>query len=117
MASKGINNQISFIELYSTDLARTKEFYSNVFGWSFVDYGDQYCDIKGAGVRGGFAKVDAVTTGGALVVLYHEDLEVVIEAVLENGGKISQETFEFPGGKRFQFIDPNGNELAVWSDK
>ena len=111
------NNTINYIELQSTDLERTKKFYSEVFGWEFVDYGSEYIAISGAGLDGGFAKVDEVQKGGALVVLYHDDLQSVQEKVIANGGKISVETFSFPGGERFQFLDDSGNELAVWVKK
>lgn len=92
----------------------TKYFYGRVFGWSFVDYGDVYCDFSGAGIAGGFAKVEKITTGGPLVVLYHETLKPMMQLIVENGGTIVQEIFEFPGGKRFEFLDPQGNRLAIW---
>lgn len=101
--------------MQSTDLGATKKFYSGAFGWSFTDYGDAYVAISDAGVDGGFGKVEEVTQGGALVILYHEDLVVAQEAIVTNGGVISRETFSFPGGQRFHFTDPDGNELAVWS--
>lgn len=106
--------EINFIELPSTDLVRTEKFYSTTFGWTFVHYGDQYMDILGAGVAGGFAKAEKVTQGGALVVLLNKNLDEIKKLIVQNGGKISVDTFSFPGGKRFQFIDPVGNELAVW---
>ncbi len=106
--------KINFIELPSTDLKRTEAFYSSVFGWSFVHYGDQYMDIEGAGIAGGFAKAEEVSIGGALIVLIHENLEEIQEKIVQNGGEITVKTFSFPGGKRFQFLDPVGNELAVW---
>ena len=108
------NNKINFIELQALDLTKTKEFYGKTFGWSFTDYGDSYCDFHEAGIDGGFAKVEKVTTGGILVVLYHNDLKHAIEIVKRNGGKISKEMFSFPGGSRFEFLDPSGNQLAVW---
>jgi hypothetical protein len=109
--------KINFIELSSTDLKSTEKFYGNTFGWRFVHYGDQYMDFLDAGIAGGFAKVDVVSKGGVLVVLQYDDLEAIQKKVLKNGGKISKEIFSFPGGKRFEFIDPTGNELAIWCDK
>lgn len=106
--------KINFIELSSTDLKLTEKFYGETFGWTFVHYGEDYLDFQGAGIAGGFAKADEVKIGGALVVLIHENLDEIKKAIVQNNGKISLDTFSFPGGKRFQFIDPVGNELAVW---
>ncbi len=111
------NNKINFIELQALDLNEIKKFYGDTFGWTFTDYGDQYCDFHQAGVSGGFAKVEKISTGGTLVVLYHDDLSHALENVQKNGGKISKEIFSFPGGSRFEFIDSSGNKLAVWTDK
>ncbi len=111
------NNKINFVELQATDLKEIKKFYGNTFGWSFTDYGDTYCDFHNAGISGGFAKVEHVDTGGTLVVLYHDDLSLALKNVKKNGGEISEEIFSFPGGRRFEFIDPSGNKLAIWSDK
>ncbi len=111
------NNKINFIEFQATDLKEIKKFYGNTFGWIFTDYGDTYCDFHEAGISGGFAKTNVVTTGGTLVVLYHNNLSLAIENVKKNGGKIIVDIFSFPSGRRFEFIDPSGNKLAVWSDK
>lgn len=95
-----------------------KAFYTAVFGWSYVDYGPKYAAITGAGVDGGFdadAGARKPSNQGALVVLYSEDLEVTAEAVINAGGEITIPTFDFPGGRRFHFSDPSGNELAVWT--
>ncbi len=115
-----IHNSINYIELPATDLAATKSFYGAAFGWVFKDWGPTYVSFSGAVVEGGFEKTAAdpdgpTTSRGVLVVLYSNDLSATLETVLAAGGKISQPTFEFPGGRRFHFLDPNGNELAVWS--
>lgn len=115
-----IHHAIDYIEIPVTDLARAKRFYGEAFGWSFNDYGDQYVGIRkpGAGAdeeAGGFRPVDAVTPGGALIVLFSDDLEASLAGVKQAGGRITQEPFDFPGGRRFQFADPDGHELAVWS--
>lgn len=110
------NNQISYIEFKTHDLEKTKAFYNNLFGWSFTDYGPSYTSFSEAGVHGGFEVTDDPIVNGVLIVLYHSDLES-IKADIENaGGTISKDIFSFPGGSRFHFMDPSGNELAVWSD-
>ena len=111
--------KISYIELPARNIGVTKRFYSKAFGWSFVDYGPNYVSVQNAGMDGGFYKSDktaSTATGSALVVLYSDELEHTFEMVLESGGEIVEQIFEFPGGRRFHFADPNGNELAVWSE-
>jgi len=94
-----------------------KAFYTAVFGWSYVDYGPSYAAITGAGVDGGFdAAADRKPSrAGALVVIYSDDVEASLAAVNAAGGEITVPIFEFPGGKRFHFVGPSGNELAVWT--
>ncbi|KPM32923.1 Glyoxalase/bleomycin resistance protein/dioxygenase [Croceitalea dokdonensis DOKDO 023] len=105
---------INYIEFKSTDLDATKAFYSAVFGWTFTDYGATYTAFTDSGVEGGFEFTNEPIVNGVLVVLHHDQLEAVKENVLRAGGTISVDIFSFPGGKRFQFLDPSGNELAVW---
>lgn len=111
------NNQISYIEFKTLDLRLTKEFYSSVFEWVFTDYGPDYSSFSESGVFGGFETTDKEIINGALVVLYHENLDLIKSKILKAGGSISKEIFSFPGGRRFHFMDPSKNELAVWSDK
>ncbi|MFT5725849.1 MAG: putative enzyme related to lactoylglutathione lyase, partial [Bacteroidia bacterium] len=92
-------------------------FYSSAFDWTFTDYGLTYTAFDNSGLQGGFEISDQPIINGVLVVLYHEDLEFIKSKITESGGKIAKEIFTFPGGRRFHFIDPTGNELAVWSDK
>ena len=108
------NNHINYIEFYANDLGKIKAFYNQVFGWSFTDYGPNYTSFESAGIDGGFEQTDEPIKKGVLVVLYHENLESVMQKIKEVGGSITKEIFSFPGGKRFQFDDPSGNELAVW---
>jgi predicted enzyme related to lactoylglutathione lyase len=88
-----------------------------VFGWKFTDYGPDYTSFEDGRISGGFSKTNKVTGNGPLVVIYGADLAGLAEQVKAEGGKIVKETFPFPGGRRFHFGDPSGNQLAVWSDK
>lgn len=116
MAPKRLfHEQIQYIEFLSEDIARARNFYSACFGWTFKDYGPDYTAFEGEYVDGGFATGKPVR-GSVLVILYSEDLKKTRNKVLEAGGKIVRDIFTFPGGRRFQFLDPDGNELAVWSD-
>jgi uncharacterized protein len=117
MTAKPTNGQMDYIEFPATDISATKNFYSNVFGWKFTDYGPGYTSFEDGRMAGGFNKELQVAPGGPLVVLYGSDLEIVEAKVKAAGGKIVKEPFSFPGGRRFHFADPNGNELAVWSEK
>lgn len=110
------DKRIDYVEFCATDLAAVKKFYGGVFGWEFQDWGDEYCSFNDGGTRGGFQKVEKMNPGGPLVVLYAVDLEAVKEAVLAAGATLAVDMFEFPGGRRFHFRDPAGNELAVWTD-
>ena len=111
------HNRIDYIEFHATDIAATKEFYASVFGWKFTDYGPDYTSFEDGRLTGGFEKADSISSGGPLVVLFSSQLEKTQEAVKTKGGRISKPIFDFPGGHRFHFLDPNGNELAVWSEK
>lgn len=111
------NNHINYVEFMANDLEKIRIFYSQVFGWKFTDYGPKYLAFFQSGLEGGFEKTDKEIVNGALLVLYHQDLQNIKEKVFAAGGKISKDIFSFPGGQRFHFIDPSGNELAVWSDK
>ena len=117
MAQEEHDLRIDYIEFPVLDIDAAKQFYSTVFNWALTDYGPEYTSFADGRLTGGFAKSDTVQPGGPLVVLYAVDLAGIKDAVLANGGKISKEIFEFPGGKRFHFRDPSGYELAVWSDK
>ena len=111
------DNHINYIEFKANDLEKIKEFYHQSFGWNFVNYGPEYISFSESGLDGGFEKTDESIVNGVLVILYHQDLNSIKEKIIEAGGKISKDIFSFPGGHRFHFIDPAGNELAVWSDK
>jgi predicted enzyme related to lactoylglutathione lyase len=110
------DNHISYIEFKAHDLEQTKRFYANCFGWTFKDYGPEYASFSDSGVYGGFEKTDREIVKGALIVLYHKNLKMIKTKIIEAGGEISKDIFSFPGGQRFHFLDPSGNELAVWSE-
>jgi len=109
--------RVDYIEFPATDIAKTKAFYAGVFGWKFTDYGPDYTSFEDGRLAGGFFTKDAVTAGGPLVVIYSGDLAGMQTKVQAAGGTIVKEIFSFPGGRRFHFTDPSGNELAVWSDR
>lgn len=107
---------IDYIEFQVTDMQAAKAFYAAAFGWTFTDYGPAYAGVQDpkGGEIGGFAVAETVTAGGPLVVLRSHDLEASLGAVTQAGGQITREIFEFPGGRRFELVDPSGNALAVW---
>lgn len=114
-----IHHEIDYIEFDVIDMDAAKRFYEAAFDWEFNDYGPGYAGIRRqrGGEAGGFRLMPEVTTGGPLVILYSGDLEATLSRVVEAGGQITQEPFEFPGGRRFHFRDPSGYELAVWADE
>lgn len=121
MSSDGhTHHEIDYIEIEVVDMAEARRFYGEAFGWTFTDHGPGYAGIRksGGGEAGGLRLGSgAAAGGGPLVILYSRDLDASLEAVRSAGGEITQEPFEFPGGQRFHFKDPSGNELAVWSDR
>jgi predicted enzyme related to lactoylglutathione lyase len=110
------HEQIQYVEFLSQNLERIKTFYANSFAWKFTDYGPDYIAFEGDSVDGGFTPGQPAR-GSILVILYSARLEETKEKVIKAGGAISKDIFSFPGGRRFHFTDPDGNELAVWSDK
>jgi predicted enzyme related to lactoylglutathione lyase len=110
------DNHINYIEFKAKDLERTKEFYSKCFDWTFTDYGATYIAFSNSGLEGGFEKTENDIVNGVLIVLYHNDLKLIKGKIIAAGGKITKDIFSFPGGRRFHFLDPSGNELAVWSE-
>ncbi len=115
-ASTHAHHAIDYIELTVPDLATGKAFYAAAFGWTFNDYGPSYSGIVGADrEQGGLSQGEPPGRGGPLVILYSEDLEATLSAVKAAGGEITTEPFDFPGGRRFHFADPGGNELGVWT--
>ena len=117
MRTEEHDRRVDYVEFLSTDLEKTKAFYSAVFGWEFTDYGPTYVAFNDGRLDGGFSAATEVLPGGPLVVLFSTDIDDIEARITEHGGRIVRETFEFPGGRRFHFSDPSGNELAVWSDR
>lgn len=113
------HEKINYVEFPAKDLLATKEFFEKVFAWSFEDYGSEYSAFSNQGLDGGFYQSNLQSSserGAALVVFYSEDIEASLAKIEQAGGEIIKPIFSFPGGRRFHFSDPNGNELAVWSD-
>ena len=121
MSNIATHHKINYVEISSTDIRRTKQFYSDVFGWGFEDYGPDYVSFSAAsaGIDGGFYKADAhdpLPKVAPLIVLYSQNLRATENAVTAAGGAIVVPAFAFPGGHRFHFSDGMGNVLAVWSE-
>ncbi|MGX5720695.1 VOC family protein [Shinella zoogloeoides] len=118
MSSRGTDHRIDYIEFNVSDIARSKTFYGGAFGWTFTDYGPDYCEFQDGRLTGGFTTTAPVAAGGGpLVILFADDLEDALARIETAGGKIVRPIFAFPGGRRFHFADPDGYELAVWSDR
>lgn len=114
------HEKISYVEFPTPDLNATKRFFESAFDWAFEDFGTEYTSFSDQGLDGGFFQADQCSKtekGGALVVFYSADLEATQQKIEAAGGTIVKDTFSFPGGRRFHFEEPAGNEFAVWSDK
>ncbi|MFC2156574.1 VOC family protein [Acidobacteriota bacterium] len=116
MSQERNNNGIDYIEFSVTDMEEAKSFYGDVFGWTFQDWGPDYASFNDGRIDGGLRKVESLKSGSPLVIFYSVDLKNIRDKIESTGCPITQDIFEFPGGKRFHFNDPFGNELAVWSE-
>jgi predicted enzyme related to lactoylglutathione lyase len=113
-------DKIDYIEIPARDPKKAWDFFTALFGWTFEDYGPDYCAFNDGRLYGGFYRSDSVVSvanGAPLIVFYQANLDAATKKVEALGGLISKEIFSFPGGHRFHFTDPNGNEYATWSDK
>lgn len=115
------HEKLNYVEIPATNIPASKAFFTAAFGWKFEDFGPDYTAFYSAesGLDGGFFKSDLSATadnGSALVIFYSGKLEQTQTKVKSAGGKIFRDIFSFPGGRRFHFIDPSGNEFAVWGD-
>lgn len=109
-----VHHQIQYIEFISNDFDRIKKFYTEAFGWEFTDWGPEYTAFAGEYVEGGFGQGEPVS-GTIMPILYSDNPEASLEQVKAAGGVIVKDMFSFPGGRRFEFTDPDGNRLAVWT--
>ena len=116
-----IPHTLDYVELSVTDMQAARDFYGAAFGWTFTSYGDGYSGIRTSAESdgdeaGGLSLAEQVIRGGPLVLLYSDDLDATLAAVESAGGEIVNGPYAFPGGRRFHFVDPSGNELGVWAD-
>lgn len=114
------HGKLNYAEFASRDLVATRRFFEQAFGWRFTDYGPDYIAFDDQGIEGGFHSAPEVATTGSgapLLIFFSERLEETQAAVEAAGGIVVKPVFSFPGGRRFQFLEPGGNELAVWSDR
>ena len=105
--------KIDYVEFTSPRLEDTQAFFAAAFGWSFVEYGPDYRDIREAGTGGGIERGDLRPP---LIVLRSDDLDGALQTVRKAGAEITREIYDFPGGCRFEFIEPGGTAMAVWSE-
>lgn len=113
------HHAISYIELGVSDLAATRAFYEQAFGWRFNEYGPDYAGIQapdGNGEVGGLNPGREPGRNGPLVLLLSDDLDATVQAVTAAGGTVVEGPYDFPGGRRFHFLDPSGNELGVYAE-
>ena len=109
--------RVDYIEIPATDLEKVKTFFGALMGWEFQDWGPDYISFSDGRLDGGFRRADKPAPAtGVLVVFFSRDLERDRDRVIELGASISQDIFDFPGGRRFHFIDPTGNEYAIWAE-
>ncbi len=114
-----LHEKINYVEFPAKDLAETKAFFESAFGWSFTDYGPEYTAFENQGLDGGFFQADLASStekGAALIVFYSDQLEATLAKVEKAGGSILKPIYSFPGGRRFHFTEPSGNEFAVWGE-
>lgn len=113
------HEKISYIELPARNIQATKTFFNQAFGWEFTDFGPDYAAFSSQGIEGGFYSADLASIsseGAALVIFYSQNLAATQAKIEQAGGMIIKPAFDFPGGQRFHFVEPSGNEFAVWSD-
>lgn len=117
-------SMIDYIEFQVSDIARAKAFYQELFNWQYLDYGEEYCEFRDKKLKGGFAKVKENPNHGVapglispLIIFHSGELDVMYAKVKQSDAEIIKEIFAFPGGKRFEFLDPFGHRLAIWTEE
>ncbi len=111
------HHAIDYVEFAAADLEATENFFNSLFGWSFTHYGEDYMDCEDGGLMLGFYRAPLVSQqekGGAMLAFLSTDLEKSMDEVKQAGGDFTKDIFSFPGGRRFQFLEPSGNEFAIW---
>lgn len=116
MSTTENHHRIDYLEFNVASIAAAKAFFGQAFDWTFQDYGPDYCEFRDGRLTGGFAHGQP-RPGGALVVIYSNDLAATQRRIEAAGGSIAKPIFSFPGGHRFHFHDMDGYEWAVWSDR
>ncbi|MGI9201535.1 MAG: VOC family protein [Woeseiaceae bacterium] len=110
-------NRIDYLEIPVSDPAKARAFFEAMFGWEFQEWGPDYLSFNDGRFDGGICRSAEPGHGrGVLLVFYSDDLQRDLDKVKQLGGTITKDIFEFPGGSRFQFLDPTGNEYAIWKE-
>src|SRR5277367_989270 len=120
MITQADNLRLGYVEFATRDVAAARNFYTTAFGWQFTDYGPDYTSFSDGRIAGGFFRSDkraSLDSGSALVVIQHPKLEETFDRVVDGGGRITRDIFSYPGGRRFHFTEPSGNELSVCADE
>jgi uncharacterized protein len=115
-----VHHSVDYVELSVVDLPTSGAFYTEAFGWRLNDYGPEYAgfrDDPSSDDEGGGLAVSEDRPGRPLVLLYSDDLDATVQAVVAAGGTVTDGPYPFPGGRRFHFTDPSGNELGVWAER
>ena len=105
--------RLNYVELPVAEVGPSKTFYEQAFGWSMTSFGPSYAATLTGDTDVGLQGDMAEATKAPLPVIEVEDLEAALASVEAAGGRIVRPIFAFPGGRRFQFLDPAGNELAA----
>jgi len=104
--------RLNYVEFPVGEIGPAKAFYEAVFGWSLTDFGPTYASTMTADTDIGLQADASEATKAPLPVIAVDDLEAALADVIASGGTIVRPIFGFPGGRRFQFLDPAGNEVA-----
>ncbi len=109
-------DRLDYIEFPSTDREQTSAFFRSAFGWGMISYGPDYDAITGAGLDGGIDQAEG-RTAATMAVIRTDDLDKAEARIVAAGGVITRPQFDYPGGRRFQFCEPGGNEMAVYIER